>query len=296
MKKHLLLVCFCGVLLSGFAQSVIRPNNFWENLYYINPASFSNKYMSVYSLAGRKQWLNFPGAPTTFFLTATHYIPRMHVQIGLKAYEDKIGYTSLSNVSASYTYISMLNESWRINLGLNGSFQNLWYDMAAVNSSVDDPAIFQKLSSTKSYNADMGLELANKDWRIGASSHNLLSLFSSEEKPQVNINYLYGLYRHNSDEFYEFGNGIALVQAKKLFQPEMNVTGFFKDNRMADLFQVSAFYRAKNEVGCIFGIHLNSSLYCSYSYDFDFGAISNSSVGSHEVMLIYRINKCPTCW
>ncbi len=296
MKKLLLSLLFQLLILSTFAQSTIRINNFWENPYYINPASFSNKYMSVYSIVGRKQWLNFPGAPTTFFLSAAQYLPKMHVQIGLKAYEDKIGYTSTSNISLSYTYISMLNETWRINLGLAGSFQNLWYDMGEVNSTVADPAIYQKLAQVKSYNADMGVEIANRNWRIGASSQNLMSLFTSDEKPQININNLYGIYRRNTDEFYDFGAGLALMQSRKVIQPEMNVTGFFKTNHMDDLFQLGAFYRPSNEVGAIFGLHLSSNLFVSYSYDFDFGSISNSSIGSHELMLIYRINKCPTCY
>ena len=289
------LLLNCIVLLSN-AQSDTRINNFWENPYYINPASFSNRYMSVYSIVGRKQWLNFPGAPTTFFMSAAQYFPKMHVLIGLKAFEDKIGYTSTSYISLSYTYISMLNDDWRINLGLAGSFQNLWYDMVEINTTVADPAIFQKLAQVKSYNADMGVEVANRNWRIGASSQNLLSLFASDEKPQTYMNHLYGIYRHNTDDFYDFGGGMAVVQSEKMIQTEMNVTCYFKTHQMADMFQLGAFYRPSKEVGAIFGLHLSSNLFVSYSYDFNFGSISNSSIGSHELMLIYRIDKCPTCY
>lgn len=297
MKKIKLL--FIVGLLSALqllsAQSAIRINNFLENPYYINPASFNIKYSSVYSVAGRKQWLNFPGAPTTFFFSATTFFPKLDVQVGLKAMQDKIGYTSYSLISASYTYVSLLNDDWHINMGLSGSFQNQYYDMAAVNSETDDPAVFQRLASSSSYDADLGFEIYNHDWRLGASSQNLLTLFSSAERPEVNINYLYSIYRRYNHGYLDYGGAIAVVQSRQVIQPEVRFSVFYKEDKTTDLFQIGLLYRPTNELGAVFGLNLGNNLLVTYSYDYNFGAIYHNSIGSHEVMLIYRVPNCPAC-
>jgi type IX secretion system PorP/SprF family membrane protein len=297
MKQIILFLILFTQLLWTNGQSNIRINNYWDNTYYINPASINDKYLSVYSMAVRKQWVSFPGSPTTAFATATKYIDASHTQYGLKVFEDKIGYTLTSNLALSYAYSVNLDYVWKLNLGLAASFQNMTYDLNMIDlPTKDDPTVYKKLAHINNFNADMGLELTNKNWRIGASSQNIFSLFFAGDKQQINSNFAYAIYRQVNENMISYGGGTTLIQYRNLTQMELNVTSYFKSNRMDELFQVGAFYRPKSELGAIVGFNLSQAILLSYSYDFNVGGISRSSVGSHELMLTYRMYKCPTCY
>ena len=298
MIKALLFALLCTISLPGFTQSNIRLNNYWENPYYITPASVSNVYSAVFSMAARKQWTGFPGAPSTAFASATIYLDKLQTQFGAKVFEDKIGYTSTTNVALSYAYALALNEEWRLHLGVAANYQSLSYDVSKVIiATQNDPGLYENMARESHYNADLGIELASKPLRIGIASQNIASLFSPGNKQQTNMNFLYGTYRNFTDNPIEFGGGICGIQYSKIYQMELNATAYFKLGQELDKerFQVGLIYRTTSELGVIFGINLTNSLYLSYSYDYNVSGISRSSLGTHELMLVYRIVRDPEC-
>lgn len=283
------------------AQSNIRLTDFWNNLYSINPAYLSNKYLSILSLSTRKQWLGFPGAPTTYMATGTIVLDKLNTQFGLKAYQDIIGYTNSSSVSLSYTYAVNLNEYWRLHLGIAASYQSLWYDMDKIRVEYQtDPMLYDKLANSHHYNADLGAELASKSLRIGVSTQNIFSMFRTNNQDIASSNFIYATYRNfTEDSRIDLGGGICGIRNKNLYQMELNGTAYFKTIDQEDLFQAGLFYRTPNEMGATVGFNVNKSLYLSYSYNYNVGGISRSSSGTHVLMLILRINKdeeCHTCY
>jgi len=296
MKKAALLILFCIVSLMTNAQSNIRVNNYWENTYYINPASIDEMYMSVLTTTARKQWFRFPGAPSTFFATGTLFIDRMNTQFGLKAVVDKIGYTSTSNLALSYAYALTVHRNWRLYLGVALSFQSLSYDVSQANMNVVyDPAVYEHLTRLNNYNADVGVELVINSLKIGASGQNIFSVFTSENGQQQNVNFIYAKYRSTSREFFNLGYGVCGIQNGRLYQLEFNATSYFKLSSEADLFQAGVFYRTRSELGTLLGVNLSPAIQLFYSYDFNVSGISRSSVGTHELMLIFKLNKNSEC-
>ena len=292
MKRFMsiLLFTFASILL--VAQSNIRLNNYWDNTYYINPGSINDQYQAVFSLAARKQWLGFPGSPNTLFASATTYLNKIQTQFGVKVFADKLGYNTISNIALSYSYAAILNRDWQLNMGISGSFQCLSYDRAQVSlMTSDDPALYDNLLQQNNYNTDVGLELVNQSWKIGASGLNLLSLFYSENNLQINSNYLYAMYRKKTNHPVELQYGICGIHYGSLNQMEFNITTFFKLSEETDVFHIGLFYRTRTEMGLLTGCNLSESLQLSYSYDFNVSGISRSSVGTHELMLIYKLNK-----
>lgn len=274
------------------AQSNVRLNNYWDNTYYVNPSSINDQYKAVFSVAARKQWLGFPGAPTTFFATATTYLNKINTQYGLKVYSDQIGYNTITNASLSYAYSINLDKDWQLNLGLSGSFQCLSYDRSQVSTMTnDDPALYENLLQENNYNCDVGAELIGNSWKIGVSGQNLFSLFFEENKLQENANYAYAMYHKRTKNPVGVQFGLCAIQNNKVLQMEGNITTYFKLNDEPDALQIGVFYRTRNEMGVIFGCNLNESLHLSYSYDFNVSGISRYSVGTHELMLIYKLNK-----
>ena len=163
MKKtiYILLLNLLSIIVVG--QSNIRINNFLENLYYINPAAIDDESKAVFSMTARKQWLGFPGAPSTIYATGTTYLDKLHTQFGLKVFNDKIGISNTFNVGLSYAYSVKLQYKWKLHLGLAANFQNLSYDLSDLNSVyVDDPSFYSKLLKANNYNSDLGAQLTNK--------------------------------------------------------------------------------------------------------------------------------------
>lgn len=274
------------------SQSVARMNNFWDNTYYINPSSINDNYRGLFSLVARNQWLGFKGAPKTVFASGTLFVNRINTQFGLKFYADQIGYNTITNVSISYGYAVFLNREWTLNLGLAGSFQSLAYDQSAVNvMTQDDPLLYENLLHTYNYNCDVGAELLGNGWKLGVSGMNLFSLFFRQTVLLDNVNYAYAMYRIKTRHPVSFQLGGCLNQTKNMLQVETCITTNFEIDNDPDAIQASLLYRTRNEMGVIVGANLSETLHVAYSYDFNVSGISRYSTGSHELMLVYRMNK-----
>ncbi len=274
------------------AQSNIRVNNYWQNPYYINPAAIDEDYTTVFSVAARKQWFGFEGAPGTLFATARTFISPLNTQFGLKVFTDKIGYTNTSNVALSYAYSVMFNRDWRLNFGINASYQNVADNTEDINYDVQsDPSIYMTQLPENNYNCDLGAQFSGKGLNVGISTQNIFSLFFDENISQSNTNYFYAIYHHQSTYPVNLQIGIAAIQYVKMFQMEVNFTTYFDINNQPEVLDLGLFYRTKNEMGAIAGVKLNDTFHLSYSYDFAFTGISRYSVGTHELMLTYKFNK-----
>ena len=206
MKKIVCFLVMNVVIISLIGQSNIRLNDFWDKTYFINPASINDVGLAEFNMAARKQWVGFPGSPSTLFASATTYLDNLHTQFGLKVVQDKIGLTSTSDIELTYAYSLELQNNWKLNMGLGACYQMLSYDMnELVLPQNDDPTIYEKLLKENNFNANLGMELTNKFWKLGASSQNIFSLFSNSNKQFVNTNFVYGMYREYSHDYIKIG-------------------------------------------------------------------------------------------
>ena len=302
MKKSIFIIVFNIISLLILAQSNIRLNNYWGNAHYINPASVYDKYQAVFSMAARKQWIGVTGAPMTFFASGSTYIDKLNTQLGIIAVQDLIGYTSVTNLDFTYAYAIKLQQDWQLHFGLGINYQSLNYDISKVNLSTDyDPQAYQNLLTTDNFNSDLGVEITNKSFKIGASSQNIFSIFSNDRKYQTNTNFLYSRYRQISNSVLNFGIGVSGIQYSNMYQAEFNLTGYFKVGQKSgltespDLFDVGLFYRTGSEIGVILGFDLSESIHLSYSYDYNVSGINRSSIGTNELMITYNLVRVPTC-
>lgn len=284
------------ITLMVVGQSNIRLNDLWSNPYYINVASVDESYFANVNIAARKQWLNFPGSPSTAFAAARVYFDDYYTQLGFKMIQDKIGYTSTTDLSLSYAYTLVFYNGWHMNLGVGGSYQALSYDLSKIQSYADfDPAVYDKLNFYSNLNADAGLEITNRGIRLGLSTQNMFSLFNKENKLRPNTNYAYAMYRQTNDRFLNVGIGVCGIQYDKMFQAEFNATTYMKVGANKDALQLGVIYRTIEEMGFIAGFDLGKFAHVSYSYDFNLGGISKRSLGTHELVFNYKIDRKKQC-
>ena len=301
MKYFLTILVFNLFITLGFSQSNIRLNNYWENTYYINPASINSAYQFMTSGAARKQWIGFPGAPSTEYFT---FVSRFYTnktqetqigQIGIKIYHDKIGYTTFLNISPSFSYSVRMYNDWRINFGVAYKIQNISYDFShAITEKNADPVLDVIETNWGGNNADLGIEFISNYLVLGISSQNLMSLFNSENNLQTNTNFLYGMYKKEIDSFFNLMLGICAINNQNIYQGEFNVSGIIHSKKLP-VFQLGMFYRTDKELGALFGLDLSKALRLAISYDYHIGDISYSSFGTPEVLLIWKFGKLENC-
>lgn len=296
MKKIVLFFLYIFVSLLGCAQSNARINNYWENPYYINPAAIDDEYGAVFSMAARKQWFGVPGAPNTFLGAGTMYIDKLQTQVGLKVFADEIGYTHILNGSLSYAYSVHLDDTWNLHLGLAASFQNLSYDLSQVTQeTLDDPAFTTGLMKMNNYNCDLGTQLTNKTLTIGLSGQNIFSMFFKENRLQTNTNFLYAKYRKQTNQVVDMQYGVSAIQYGSSMQMEFSITSFFKYYNQPDVFQAGLFYRTRTDMGVMVGLNIARNTHLWYSYDYNVGGLQTSLIGTHELMLVYKLDKKVGC-
>ncbi len=304
------------------AQSNMQLNNFWENTYFINPASINEKYSAELALAGRQLWAGNEGAASTAFGSATLYDADMHSQFGLKVIGDHIGYTTRFDGALTYAYSLFLSKDVHLHMGLGLGYQFLTYDLSQVRTSDPNDPVFNsnKLADRSNFNSDMGMELYTKNLRIGVSGQHLFSTFNLADTLLGNSTfYAYVNYKEDLKKYINMSYGVCLIDnhgkytlnsieySRDVYQLHLTTAAYFKVTPTAPVFNIGGYtrlpinYAGKKyipEIGGLFGIEIGDNTYLTYSVDFNMSNINRNSIGTHELMLTYKINprrKCRTC-
>lgn len=306
------LVCFMGILS---VKGQINPETafYWENPYYISPASVNLDYKAFFSLAGRKQWVGLKGAPATFFATGALYLEDYRTQLGVKVLKDKIGYINTLDFSFSYAYVLRLSWNSFLNFGIAGAWQTQSIDRGEVAvENPDDPILSSdRFKGLQDWNADLGVEYVyDKSFIVGIASQNLMSFVRDEPYIWGGVNYVYARYRTRSlgrafdagryrtrsfSKSYDMEYGVCAKQYKDDFQVDGMVSLYINRENQEEKFQFSLFGRTVGEVGVLAGFKLVSDLKFLFTYDYNFKALSGNSSGSFEVMITYPIHRNSTC-
>jgi type IX secretion system PorP/SprF family membrane protein len=306
MKNFTLLILLNLLCLAVFSQSNIRLNNYWENTYYINPASIYSEYQFVASSAFRRQWIgfpgsqNFPGAPKTEYLT---FAARLYTnatqndqigQIGVKVYHDIIGYTEFISISPSASRSFRLNTKWLMNLGFAYKIQYISFDFtkATFESEKEDLSTIE--SKRRGHNWDVGVEFVNNSFLLGAAIQNLWA-FRKDNLLQTNCNFVYGMYRREYGNNLDLLVGACFIKNENVYQGEFTASGIIKTQKLP-VFQLGLFYRTQKEVGALFGLNLSNTCRVAFSYDYHLDDdIPRRVAGSPEVLLICKFGKIRDC-
>lgn len=286
------------ITFSVFGQSYFRLNNYWDQLYSINPASVNDEYFCTLTTSSALQMVGFPGAPRSYLSTATFYLDKYSTQFGAKLLVEPKGVTLKTDAQLTYAYRVLLANKWRLNMGLGINFQSFSYDVSElIFPSYDNPQVYDRMIFSNNINASLGLELNYHAWKIGLSSHNIVSAFdnSNDLHPLTNLAYVYS--RQQNSDWVNWGGGLSIFQYSNVLQGEMNINAYIKKTHENDDFQIGLLYRTWREVGLIFGMNFGSFKF-RFSCDYNLGLVRYKSLGTYELMLNYNLNllqKCKNC-
>lgn len=151
MRTRLLLLPLVLMLLLNEVrgQQVPQYTQFVFNYFAINPAVAGSKDCMDVRLGFRKQWVGFPGAPTTGWVTMHGYLrpkgkPFIRHRHGVGAFieSDETGPLGYSSLYLAYAYHIQLAKDYYLSLGLFGGVKQEKIDLGKVTVlDADDPAL-----------------------------------------------------------------------------------------------------------------------------------------------------------
>jgi type IX secretion system PorP/SprF family membrane protein len=312
MKK---LITKVAVAVAGFtsvlmAQQDPQFTQFMHSKLIYNPGYAGTSNAICANILYRKQWVNFPGAPSTGLLSADmRVIPALGVGINLMS--DQIG--------ADKTFFGRVAVAYNKNIG-NGTLgvgidagilqKQINQDWIAPEPGKNDVAIPGYAGQTGSsanpnlskmtYDLGFGIfyQIPNRAY-VGLSSTHLPAQTlknggDSDGKNGVDVKfamarhyYIIAGYMHPLNPRNEIGANLKVKSDAATTQLDINL--MYEWNRT---FWLGVTYRMEDAIAPMLGVRLlNQSLKIGYSYDYTLSKIKGYTSGTHEIMLSYCLVK-----
>jgi type IX secretion system PorP/SprF family membrane protein len=290
LKSFILLlipISLAGQLTPVTSQYVLNPLG-------INPAYAGNRGALNIAAFYRRQWAGISGAPETMTLAADSPFLDSKLGLGLIIASDKIGVTKETHFLTNYSYkISMKKGILSFGLGAGLLTTNTkWSDLVVL-----DPGDENLLTNSRVFvipDFSFGIYYSYQNYFGGFSIPKLLGYRFNFNKNKYTLIFSPGQYNYLLNGGYIY----TLSQKIKLF-PSTLITFSPKEKLLVDLnayvsyidrIWVGASYRNKRSLGILFQYAVNNQFRIAYTYDIDFGKLSNYSNGSHEIMLRYEFH------
>ena len=296
MKASVLFIVFVlqFSFLHGQLSSEVNQYMVFQPL--INPASMASYSDVTFCGHYRNQWGGFDGAPETFSFSSVFPISSLKGGIGLELYRDKIGANKRDEISLSYAYRAQLNQQFFLSFSLGGKLGLESRDLLGLPVNQTGDVYISSSQNQILPNSVFGTYLFSRDFYFGfvisRLFHNnydeasgLLSTgFSAEKLPLlVHLGKEINMQNKHTLNFStlvktSYGTGV---------HAELNAMYQVLNKRLG----LGVSYRTSNDLVGIIKIKPTKELIFSYGYQMTFSSLSSYQNGSHEIMLVYGINK-----
>jgi type IX secretion system PorP/SprF family membrane protein len=291
MIRTLFILFLTLLFKSTLAQQDAQFSQYMYNQLDFNPGSAGSKDAICLSALSRKQWLGFPGAPSTSVFTASAPIKPLKINsgIGITIISDILGFDNNVGVKLAYAYRMDVNGG-KLGIGISGGVLNKALKNAQWKPGVEnDPSVPESNDSGTAFDLGLGLFYKTDNLYLGLSSTNIL---------QSEISYQKVKYLTKRSYYMTAGYNLALKNPLFEFQPSVLIVTDGSSSSV-DLNTVILYnkriwggvsYRLNSAFIGMVGIELLNGLRVGYSYDFSATDLSKYNNGSHELMIGYSFN------
>lgn len=287
-----------AILLCSFQMKAQQDPQFTQYMYnmsIINPGYATDSETISFGGLYRTQWVGSVGGPTTGTFFA-HAPMAKNVEAGLSVVHDEIGdVVKQTNVFADFAYVIKLNETNKISFGLKAgaTFFSTNFNGFVYSDELPDPAFANNLSKTFP-NIGIGTFYFGENYYLGVSSPNLLTSKHLEREE--------GVVQTGVEEIHTFitGGYVFDLNPNLKFKPAFmarvltgaplafDVTSNFLIN---DRVELGAAYRLGDAVSGLINIKISPTLRVGYAYDYTVSNLGRFNSGSHEIMILFDLNK-----
>ena len=296
--KYLLVVLIVFLTSKLQAQQDPQFTHYMYNMSVINPA-YATDNADVINLGGlyRAQWVGIKGAPTTQTFFA-HKPLSKRVELGISVVHDEIGdVVKENNIFADFAYVLPLGETTKLSFGLKAGvtlFDTNFNGFVLTDPTID-PAFQNNISQTFP-NFGAGTYLFGSNYYVGFSAPNLMT---SRHIETINGHAGSGV---ESVHFFLTGgyvftfNGNDNFKLKPAFMAKgvegapvsLDVTTNVLINNK---FELGAGYRMGDSVSGLASFYVTPTFRVGYSYDYTLSNLRDFNSGSHEVFILFDLDK-----
>ena len=299
IKSVLKYLIFVGVLLATAlveAQQDPQYTNYMYNMSVVNPA-YATDTPEVINFGGfyRSQWVGAVGAPKTASIFA-HVPITEKIQMGLSFQNDEIGdVVSENNIYVDFAYVLPVSDKNKISFGIKGGFTlyDTNFDGFQYEDSNLDPAFETNLNDAFP-NIGAGVYFFSDKYYVGFSAPNLLTTRQFEQKNGVEVMGIDAIH------YFFTGGYVFDLNPNLKFKPafmakavsgapiSVDLTANFL---IHNLVEVGAAYRIDDAVSGLVNFYVTPNLRVGYSYDYTTTNFSNYNSGSHEIFLLFDLDR-----
>lgn len=284
---------------SSIAQQLPLFSQYVFNSLHVNPGYAGYKVDPFIQATYRNQYIDFPGAPKTFAVSADMASPNEKMGFGASLSSDQIG--------ASRTNQALLTYAYRIQTG-DGAFLSLGVSAGAMEYSLDG-SLLQPEDDTDvtlptgkvnlfTPSVNTGLFFYTSRFFAGISAYNLVGVRNAGNQDLT-------LSFHNIHYYFQVGGLVALSDQVE-FKPSLLVREDLKGPLNFDINAMFLFnervwagatYRSHlnihnnnqslvkqgNALAAIVEVFATDHLRVGYAYDYNLNALRNQNNSSHEL-------------
>ena len=237
--KLILANIFIFLSIYAYGQKAPLQSQYMFNPVALNPA-FTG-YENAFSIVGsyRAQWLSFPGAPQTMFVTAHTPLKKYKSSIGLQFFGDKIGIQHNNGVFGSYSYRLKLKNKSRLVLGLAAGI-NFYtsYENTLLSNDDNDNSINQNIVNFTSPDFSFGMHYFTKKYFISFSVPTFLNYKYQNNTIRVGNDFKSYNFLLGGGYLIKFNNPQYELKPSLMFRYHFNNPLQFDINIMAKLHQI----------------------------------------------------------
>lgn len=299
MMKYLLIVFSIFAVQISQAQQLHLNTNYMFNPFLVNPgiAGTADDYIPI-QLNFRKQWVGFPGSPTTQSVSC-HAEVHETFGFGGNFFNDNSGPSRRTGINLSGSYHMKItgDKSKLVGFGLGFTMAQHMIDVNELNTYLpDDPTVLKGYNNQFVPDANFGIYY---QWKpnsyVGFSAFNLVQsrkdLFDFDKliyNPLVRTYYL--MAGHNFET-----QGEMVYKTSALIQAIETGTVQFDVSAVAIYKNIGWFglgYRHLDALYALAGVQIGQ-VKIGYAYDYTLSAIGRYSSGSHEVFIELQLYNMP---
>jgi len=311
MKRLLLLfILLVAMLFSterASAQQGVVFSQYIFNGLIINPAYAGYREVLNATVLYRNQWAGIESAPTTVTFLMDGSVFNNTLGVGGHIMNDKVGAQQTLSLFTDYSYrIKIDNSGTRLALGLSIGITQLSLDEQMVRLlNPNDPLVTSGMLSENVYRPDfnIGAFFEHKKYSVGLS---VTELWGD-----------YKLVKKNPQMYFTFAT-LVPINKKYILKPSLMYKDDFKMQPSVDLnvflmiknkvwvglswrngipFRLredlanQRFKTSLNAVTFMTQVFVSENFYLGYAYDFPLSRLNQLSMGSHEVMLGFKLGR-----
>jgi len=291
------------------AQQGVVFSQYIFNGLIINPAYAGYREVINASILYRNQWAGIENAPTTITLLMDGTVLNNSLGIGGHIMNDKVGAQQTLSLFSDYAYrIKIDNRGTRLSLGLSIGVTQLSLDENMVRlNNPNDPLVTSGMLSENVYRPDfnVGAFFDSKQFSVGLSVTELWGDYKLVKKnPQMYFTFA-TLVPFTKD--YILKPSLLYKDDFKM-QPSVDVNVFLMiknrvwvglswrngvplSGRLDKDLANQRFQTSLNAVTFMTQVFVNENFYLGYAYDFPLSKLNQLSMGSHEVMLGFKLGR-----